>query len=314
MKNAFARATVLALLLAFAGSTLAQGNGNGNGRSRLPNGKPFQILANAIKNLDAKLQQQIANLQAQLDANAAADQVRQQMIDSLAVVAQQLEGRLAGLEVRVADVEAYNAVQDARLAFLTAHAAALQAQVAQLQGQLAQQGNDLLTAIVALHNAQQAAINALNQQITILNFVTSVHGQAILGQAQTLSSLNAQLALLNQSYNATRLLLAAGCPAGSSIRALGLSGEMVCQPDTGPHQAVQIAEVVGVPPFGVVSHLTTCPAGFFATGGGAAFPGALGTVGASTPATPFAWLTVVFNPNAGAIAYVQTVNCLRILG
>ena len=303
MTRTFRRAALAACLLAFAGTTFAQGN-SGN-RGRLPNGKPFQILQNAIKSLDTRLQQQIASLQSQIDANAASDALRQQMIEALLVAGTQLESRLVNVEASLAQVQAYNEVQDARLAYLSQFTAALQAQVNAST-------SALLDAIINLHNAQQGAINQVAGQLNVLQQVVAQHGSLLQNLAPVIGNLTAQLASLESQYQGTRTLLAAGCPAGSALRALGATGEVVCQAGATAAFAQVASGLTVVPPLGASGAAAFCPSGYFATGGGASLSGPNGVVVTSTPTGSSGWLAIAANSSSDPLQLIVVASCARI--
>ena len=283
----------LALLVAAAsGDALAQGNGAAQGR--LPNGKPFQILQQSIRNLEASLQAQIANLQAQLDANAANDAALAQMVASLEVAVSLLEDRMSAAEASIQELREYNEVQDALLAFQMQRINAIQSQIAS-------QGANI-NLLFNLHNAQQNAINSLQGAVGFLSSQNNA-------QQLEINNLSGQLSQLGAAYVATRNQLGFGCPVNSSIRQVIPRGPVICEPDTGRAIGSTFGLTFTVPAGGLVNQAINCPPNTTATGGGVQMP----SVGQLLSTMPLGngWRVVIRSTGPAFFATV-TVRCLTI--
>jgi hypothetical protein len=274
----------------------------------LPHGRPFQILQQSIANIDAALQAQIADLQAQLKVNAANDAVQTQLIGALQAAVGQLELRMSGVQASIDQLNAYNALQDTLLQQQLSR-------INQMQSQLDSQAdvigsvvaiNTQLTKLFALFNLQQSVLSTIQGQIGILSNQTNVNHQQILNLSTLLSTLNAQ-------FMTTRTWLATGCPQGSSIRQVSLGGGVACELDTTTASSLQFsASMMTIMPGGLGTSDVSCPPSFpnevwIATGGG--FSVTPGAQVLNSGKTANGWRVAIFNPSPMPVQGGATVTC-----
>lgn len=283
------------LLLALATVSFAQG------KNTLPNGQPFQMLQQSIEDLDAALQAQIADLQAQLDANAQNDALQDQLIGALQAAVGMLEQRMANAEASIEDLDKYNALQDALLEQQISR-------INDLQSQVNSQGADINT-LFELHNAQQSAINGLLTRIEVLESQGTTQNDQI-------QSLQAQLTSLQDAYNSTRNALQSGCPAANfSIKQVTLGGTVVCELDNGQLVLTQTfnSAPLNLLAGGTGSISAFCPAPFVATGGGFNVLPMGAAVLASQHIAPIIWRVTFRNTNlSGSVTVSANVACTRV--
>lgn len=316
-----AGALALVLVLSSASVAFAQGNGVGNA-GRLPNGKPFQILARAIQDVEAALQQQIANLQAQIDANTASISLLTQMVGSLDIAVQQLETRMSRAEASVSSLEDYVEAVDARVAFQMQLITNLQLNLSQLRGVVGAQ-DSAINQLFSLHNQQQGAIFGLQSSIGFIDFqirqLTTTNNQQasqISGLQSQANSLQTQLINLNNAYINTRNQLQSGCAPGSSLRQLIPFGPVFCELDNtgGTPFSQPFSQSFFVPPGGFAGASVFCPSAsppFAATGGGV--NAGVGVTVLSLGQTGNGWFAIVRNNFSSGFNASVTVTCTRIL-
>jgi len=292
---------VMTAIFVIQGSTVHAQHGGGKD---LPNGRPFQILKAAIGDIDAAVQAQINDLQAQLNANAANDAAQSQLVGALQVAVGSFEMRLAGAQLSIDQLNQYNALHETLFQQQMARINNLQNQVASQTGAIQGFGSQL-TALFTLHNQQQSAIAATQNQISML-------GTQLSANQQQVTSLLTQLATLVQQYQTTRAWLVSGCPAGFSIRQVGLNGGVNCEQDTSTVFSTQFAApVVTVLPGASAVSQVFCPPNsqaenWVATGGGFAMgPGVV----LSSQKVGNGWQVAFFNSSTSPILANATVTC-----
>lgn len=300
---------VLVLALGLGSQPLAQGP------KSLPKGRPFQMLAQQIAETDAGLAKQIADLQARLAAlEGRVDAVEQvnatqgQLIEALQAAIYLLEGRMATADNRLGVLETWNASLDALVNVLNGR-------IEGLKTRIDEQGASL-ESLFALHNAQQVLIGELQGAIDLLKADST-------GQDGRITSLQAQLAIVQDDYSDTRSQLAAGCPASSSIRLVVPRGAVVCEPDNSALSLVTAVNAAGssASPGQFGAAFAVCPAvvpgvpEFVATGGGFSVVQPVGAqVLASFRASANSWQVIVRNTNAiggPIVSFQAAVTCVR---
>ncbi len=288
-------------VLVVQGSTVHAQHGGG---STLPSGRPFQILQASIQSIDAALAAQIADLQAQLNANAANDAAQSQLIGALQVAVASFEIRLAGAQLSIEQLNQYNALHQELFQQQTARINSLQTQVAGQTSAIQGFGSQLTT-LFNLHNQQQSVIAATQNLISFL-------GSQVNANLQQIANLSTQHAVLVQQYQTTRSWLATGCPPNFSIRQVGANGGVNCEPDTSVSMSRHFAgPVVTVAPGGSAVSEVFCPSSsllenWTATGGGFAMsPGVV----LRSQQSGNGWHVAFYNPNPGPIQANATVTC-----
>ena len=286
---------------------LAKDAANAAGTQKVPQGRPFQMLRQAITDLSAEFQAQIAELEAQVTAlNGRVDaiEVRQATQDTLIGTLQagisMLEQQLIGTQADVNALQTWRTMQDALWEQMNDRISQLQQEVDARSGEI-----DLLW---DLQRQQQIAIGRLQEAIDFL----SAQGAA---QQDAIDGMQGQLEGLLGAYLATREQLSTGCPPRSSLRQLPVSGQVVCEPDSGTFfEQRQQTVSASVPPGGVpVTINAFCPPAdpqWVATGGGFATISG-GDVLQSRPFTTAGWMVVVRNTTLQAITFNAYVICAR---
>ncbi|HJU45078.1 MAG TPA: hypothetical protein VJ691_19780 [Vicinamibacterales bacterium] len=320
------------VVLGTASTALAQ-------KDTLPQGRPFQMLHEAIEAAEANAAAAIATLQSQLaalagrvDAVEQQNAVQDQLIGALQAATNMLQQRMTNAEFNINNLTQWNQFQDQLLLQLSQR-------VSQLESIASSHGN-ALSQLFSLHNAQQNHLNAIQnnlnflnaQSVSLQNQINSLNNANASQQNQLnqlfslnnqqqnqISSLQNQFNSLNQAYSNTRNQLAAGCPPGQSIRQLIPNGPVVCEVDSGlqtTSQGIGNSSSVGPLQFGSVS--VSCPpvpAGqpaFLATGGGHQMSSGLSLV-SSFPTAPGSWQITVFNPtvNPNPLGFTAIAHCIR---
>jgi uncharacterized coiled-coil protein SlyX len=280
------------------------------GKDSLPKGRPFQMLQQRIANIDAQLAEQIADLQAQLttlegrvDAVEDYNAVQDALIGAMQAVLMLLEQRMTSAEATLADLEAWNAAQDMVLAQMNTRIGNLQAAMLSMHGQ--QQ-----TLLFSLHNQQQAYIAQLQNAISFLTGQNNVQNARI-------SSLQSQVAFVQNEYADTRMRLAQGCPPNSSIRQVIPGGPVICEQDTATGVVTARGfQTVSVGPVRYQTIIAGCPlapagsAPYVATGGGYSLAPDTPVI-SSAPTGERTWQVTVRNPRLSPMFATVYVQCVR---
>ena len=332
------------LVLGSANLALAQ-------KTTLPQGRPFQILQDAIDAVAANIDASIAALQAKVTAlSGRVDTVEQyntvqdQLIGALQGNVVLLQQKMVNVELSVTNLTTWNNTQDALLA-------QLQSRVSTLESIATSHGNSLQD-LFNLNQAQQNHLNAIQTNLNFLNSQnmivqgqitglqsqitnqqTQINGVTTTNTAQQnqlnllfgvqsvlqseIDGLGAVLGPLNLAYGVTRGQLAAGCPQGQYIRQVIPSAPVICEVDAGLQTvstSVSASNVIG--PFTVASVAVSCPPAppgqpAFLATGGGHAIASGLNLVASNPTGPTTWQITVTNPTNNTFGFAAIANCVR---
>ncbi len=270
--------TILASLLAIAlaSPTYAKKDTN-NGNDSLPQGKPFQMLAEDIAALEEELRLEIDALQAQvddlerdvdslesrMDANEELDALQNQLIEALETAQSLLESRMDDAETSIAALERWRVLQARRISILGRR-------ISLIQSEIDDQGEDI-DRLFRMHQTQQRLLASMKRDLYYVKRVNA-------SQTAQISQLESDINAVERTANRTLSALNRGCPTGSSIRQIrnywgGRLLRAVCERDdlaqAGQFQTSTIGSQTIVLRRGYTRTIRTfCPPGTTPTGGG----------------------------------------------
>lgn len=151
----------------------------------------------------------------------------------------------------------------------------------------------------------QAQIDSINTQIASLQF-------DVVGNSLAIATLQAMAVALHNEINILNATkqnnITGSCLPQWSIRAVLPNGAVVCEFDDGEERTAILGTAISIPPSDGGTATASCPAGWFATGGGHFVTGPV-YINSDVPAGPAGWSVRVINPNAFSVGLQVTVIC-----
>ncbi len=307
---------MVGVVMLLAGADVAK-----SANENLPNGKPFQVVQGQIEDLESAMQQEIADLQAELatlenrvDQQAESEAKRDELLAALRFAVTALEQRLSSAEASIEELQAYNILQDQELDLLQQRVDTLTLEIVETHGhidslfQTDANHEAALQQLQALFGVQRDALAALQQRIEFLE------GQ-VNADVMDLAVLRQEFDVLQQSYDATLHALELGCRAtGYYLKALD-PYSVVCGQDTGVQPTfVTVGASVPVPPRSHGHVRAYCPIGYEVSGGGHGDAYGVHQIRYSQPGHYGGqhWYIGVYNPTDSQYSAAAIARCMRV--